>query len=120
MEIIIKDFKSHYNVALGKVVTSQRQYNEEIKRGGYIPYEQAQEQTAATLAKRNEFHISKDAQDWMRDVKSSSDRKGNVKLSDRQIAAMKERGTMTNRENPALKAAQQDADRRLPECYRGK
>lgn len=116
--IIVKDFKPHYNSALDKVITNERQYKEEMKRGGYIPYEEAQERVASAKAKRDQFRVSKDAQDWMRDVKSSSDRKGNVKLSDRQIALLKEKGTMTNRENPALKEAQATMDRRLPAAYR--
>ena len=117
--IIVKDFKAHYNSALGKVITSQRQYNEEIKRGGYIPYEEAQERTAKLVESRKQFKVSDEAQGWMREVKSVADGKGNVKLSDRQIQAMKDRGTMTNKENPALKAAQAEMDSRLPAHYRG-
>ena len=116
--IIVKEFKPHYNSAFGKVIRNEREYKEEMKRGGYIPYEQAQEQTAARKRERDKFSISDDAKEWMKNVRSSADRKGNVKLSDRQIDMLKERGTMTNRENPALKEAQKEMDRRLPEHYR--
>jgi hypothetical protein len=120
MEIFIKNFQPHYNSAFGKVIKNERQYKEEMKRGNYIPYEEAQQRTAALVEERSRFQVSEDAIDWMRDVKSKADRKGNVRLSDRQIQAMKDRGTMTNRENPVLKAAQSEMDSRLPEYYRNK
>ena len=113
MEIIVKNFTPHYNSALGKVITSERQYKEEMRRGDFIPYEAGQERTAAALEKRKEYRTSEKAKDWMRDVKSSADSKGNVKLSDRQIDVLKEAGTMTNRENPALKEAMANEPRRF-------
>jgi hypothetical protein len=106
MEIIVKDFKAHYNSAMGKVIRNEREYKEEMKRNNYIPYEEAQQRTAQLVESRKEFKVSEKATDWMRDVKSSADSKGNVKLSDRQIEVLKDAGTITNRENPALKAAQ--------------
>ena len=118
MEVIVKNFPAHYNSAFGKVITSERQYKEEMKKGGYIPYDQAKEQTAKRLAERRKFSVSDEAQAWMRDVRSCADKKGNVKLSDRQVGVLKEKGTMTNRENAALKEAQSVMDSRLPEHYR--
>jgi len=115
MEIIVKNFQPHYNSAMGKVITSERKYKEEMKRGGYIPYEEAQYRDKAKAEKRNRFGVSEEATEWMRGVRSKADRKGNVKLSDREITALK-KGVTTNRENPALKEAM---DRRLPENYRG-
>jgi len=103
MEIIVRSFKPHYNQALGKVVTSQRQYNEEIKRGGYIPYEECQQRVDNNLAKQAVFGVSDEAKSWMRDVQASADKKGNVRLSDRQIDVLKSKG--------------QTVDRRLPEHY---
>lgn len=112
MEIIVKNFQPHYNSAMGKVIKNERQYKEEMKRGNYIPYEEAQQRTAHLVESRKNFTVSEKATDWMRDVKSSSDSKGNVKLSDRQIEVLKDTGTMTNRENPALKAAQESYEGR--------
>ncbi len=105
MEIIVKNFQPHYNNAMGKVIRNEREYKEEMKRCNYIPYEEAQQRTAQLVESRKNFTVSEKATDWMRDVKSSADSKGNVKLSDRQIEVLKEAGTITNRENPALKAA---------------
>ena len=114
MEIIIKNFTPHYNSALGKVITNERQYKEEIKRGGYIPYEEAQERTAALKESRKNVAPSEKAVNWMRDVRSSADAKGNVKLSDRQIEVLKETGAVTNRSNPAWEEAVKKHEGR---CY---
>jgi hypothetical protein len=108
--IIVKNFTPHYNSALGKVVRNEREYKEEMKRGGYIEYERAQEITAHNLEKRNKFDVSEKAMDWMRDVKSSSDKKGNIKMSDRQIEAMNKIGKTASRESEAFKSAQAHFD----------
>ena len=43
MEVIVKKFEPHYNRALGKPITSQRQYKEEMKKGNYISYDECKE-----------------------------------------------------------------------------
>ena len=91
-EIIVKNFKPHYNIALDKVVTSERQYKEEMKRGGYISADAGNEIVKRNLEKQREFKVSKNAEQWMREVKLKSDRDGNVKLSDRQVDAMRKMG----------------------------
>jgi len=103
MEIIIKEFKPHYNVALGKVVTSQRQYNEEIKRGGYISYEEGCERAKKNQDAHQWNGISEEGREWVKGVAAKADKKGNVRLSGREVEALKSKG-MT--------------DRRLPEHYR--
>ena len=112
MEIIVKNFQPHFNSALGKVITSERQYRDEVKKGGYIPYEEAQERDRQKTEERNKFVVSDKAVEWMRSVRSSADRRGNVKLSDQQVDFLK-KGMTTNRENPVLK----QIDNRLPEHY---
>jgi hypothetical protein len=92
MEIIVKDFKPHYNLALDKAITSDRQYREEMRRGGFISQEEGDARVKANIEKRKEFKISKGAEAWMRECKMGADRKGNVKLSDRQIDAMRKAG----------------------------
>lgn len=92
MEIIVRSFTPHYNRAMGKVIKSESQYKDEMKRGGYVSYDQCKETVKNNLEKQRQFSVSSGAQEWMRDVKSSSDSKGNVRLSDRQIDALKERG----------------------------
>lgn len=104
MEFIIKQFHPHYNNALGKVITSQRQYNDEIKRGGYISYEECEDRARRTAESRRWKGVSEEARSWVKGVYSKADRKGNVKLSDREV--------------DALKAKNMKMDRRLPSHYR--
>lgn len=104
MEIIVKKFEPHYNVALGKVVTSQRQYDEEVKRGGYIPYEECEQRAERNRERHQWKGVSDEAVEWTKGVVAKADKKGNVRLSGREIEALKTAGC-------AL-------DRRLPEHYR--
>lgn len=96
MQIIVKSFQPHYNRAMGKVISSERQYKDEMKRGGYVSYDECKQTVANNLEKQRQFSVSSDAKEWMRDVKSSSDKKGNVRLSDRQIDALRSKGMSTN------------------------
>ena len=97
VNIIVKRFEPHFNRSLDKAITSERQYREEMKRGGYISYEEAKERDKNSQEKRDaeKFKVSKPVVDILRSVKDKSDRKGNVKLSDRQIDAMKKHGLRT-------------------------
>lgn len=106
MQIIVKRFEPHYNRALGKVVTSQRQYNDEMKRGGYISHDECNDRVKSNLEKQSRFSVSDDAVEWMQGVKAKADKKGNVRLSDKEISALKTKGMAV--------------DRRLPEHYREK
>lgn len=105
MEIIIKNFTPHYNVALGKVITSQKQYNEEIKRGGYIPYEQAQEVVANNLERRKKFSVSDECDVRTKNICDRGRKDGKARLNDSDIEFMKKSMTF---KNP------------LPEHYQGK
>ena len=104
MEVIIKNFEPHYNSALGKVITSRRQYDEEIKKGGYISYEEAKEQTEKNLESRRWKGVSEEAREWCKGVAAKAKRDGSVSLSGREIDALKQRNMVM--------------DRRLPEHYR--
>jgi hypothetical protein len=92
MEVIVKKFDPHYNLALDKVVTSERQYKEEMRKGGFISQERGDEIVRNNIEKRKEFKISKNAETWMREARMTADRQGNVKLSDRQVDAMRQMG----------------------------
>ena len=87
MEIIVKNWE-HYNRALGKHITSKAQYNEEMKNGGFISYDEAKTRERQPAP----FSVSRETISIMKSIKDSADKKGNVKLSDRQIDAMKKNG----------------------------
>ena len=89
--IHIKKFDAHYNRAMGKVITSERQYKEEMKRGGYVPQRQADAIAKAARAKTQRAYTPSDKS---RAIINSlnKDKKGNVKLSDRAIDGLKSMG----------------------------
>lgn len=86
--IIVKNFE-HYNRAMGKYISSQRHYEEEMKKGGYVKMEDAI--SVSNKVKRDQkrdYSLSEKARGIIETVKSSADKKGNVHLSDRTIKAM--------------------------------
>lgn len=92
MEIIVKSFTPHYNRALGKVITSERQYKDEMKRGNYISYDECKDKVNNNLKKQREWCVPNDVKEWCKEVWAQGDQKGNVKLSGRQIDALKNKG----------------------------
>jgi len=93
MEIIVKKWE-HYNRALGKHISSKRQYKEEMARGGYVPYEQGEQMAkdAQERLKKPYDGLSPKARAVIATAKLNKDKDGNVKLSDRTVDAMKEIG----------------------------
>lgn len=102
--IIVKKSHEHINSAMsnwdtpkGKYIKNEAHYKEEMKRGGYITYEQAQENAMRAEEKKRQerFKVSQPVLEVLKSVKNSADKKGNVKLSDKQITAMKKYGLKT-------------------------
>ena len=62
MDIVVKKFDPHFNRALDKVITTEKQYKDEMKKGGFVPYEQAKEQ-----ARKNREEQGKMGYDRMSD-----------------------------------------------------
>lgn len=87
----------HFNRAMNKHISSKKQYNEEMKRGGYCTFEQAER----IAAKKNAQHkggysgLSKNAQDIVNTVRQQNPK--SFKLSDRAIDAMKSLGVKFER-----------------------
>ena len=93
MEFIIKKYE-HYNRSLGKHIRSKAHYENELAKGGFVPYEKGCQ--IAETAKRRNYKpynsISKEAETLMREAKMSSDKKGKLKCSDRMIDGMRKLG----------------------------
>jgi hypothetical protein len=96
--IIVKSY-AHVNKALpnwdtphGKVIRSKDHYDYEMKKAGMVSYEQAQQM--ATGPKLKDYKLSKDAQAIIESARASADSKGNVKLSDKTVAAMIKKGAI--------------------------
>ena len=89
--IILSKFKPHVNRAMGKYISTQRQYNEEMKRGGYVTKDKADAIAKAQRAKTSKPYTPSQR---TRGIINSlhPDRQGNVKLSDRAIDGLKDMG----------------------------
>lgn len=102
--IIVKKSKEHINSAFGnwdtptgKYIRNEQHYKEEMKRHGFITYEEAMDRKRAKeeAQAKERFKVSKPVLSILKSVKDSADKKGNVKLSDRQVDAMKKHGLKT-------------------------
>jgi hypothetical protein len=90
--IIVKKY-DHYNRAMGKHISSRREYENEMVKGGYVTFEKSQ-QLCKDFRDKEEKQtysgLSKKASSLLNSV--NPDKKGRIRLSDRQISAMKEVG----------------------------
>ena len=89
--IITKKFKSHYNRAMGKYIHTERQYKEEMKRGGYCSQEEATARAKQARRKSARAYIPSEKSKAILNS-LNPDRKGRVKLSDRAIDGLKSMG----------------------------
>ena len=91
--IIVKDY-DHYNRVLNKRIRTKHQYNDELKRQGYVPQEVADD-LARNYEERKEnvkYKVSDKAREVLNAARARADKKGNVKLCDRTIEGMREVG----------------------------
>lgn len=86
----------HYNHALGKFIEGKAHYIAEMKRGGYIPTELAEEWAQEYDKKHppKEYKLSTKAEEIIKSLKLTADKKGNIKLGGRAIQALKEIGAI--------------------------
>ena len=102
-EIIVKDYE-HFNKAFkswdtpkGKYIRTKHEYNEAMKREGFVSQERAEQLYEKRTRKRQETHkrkLSRKARDIIRSAKP--DKNGKVKLGTRQIKALEEMGIEFN------------------------
>lgn len=93
MNIIVKKYE-HYNRSMGKYISSRAEYENEMAKGGYIPFEKAE---VLAEQRRKEIYkpyngISEKALKLCKSAKDVADRKGNIKPSDRLIDGMRDCG----------------------------
>ena len=86
--IIVKRYE-HFNRAMGKYIGSKRQYDEEMAKGGYIPYEQCQQQVAINAEKQKYTGISEKAKKLCYEIKHLGDKNGNIKITPSLAKRMK-------------------------------
>lgn len=93
--IIVKKYE-HFNRALpnwnspqGKYIGSKRQYEEEMARGGFIPFKEVEPKTSKWIP-------SADLQKTISEVKSMADRKGNIYPTEKYVRKLKSMGVNIN------------------------
>lgn len=93
MEIIVKKWE-HYNRALGKYIKSKRHYIEEMKKGGFVSYDEGCRLAEQAQSKNRKAYkgLSPKAEAIVKSAQMTRDSKGRVKVGNRMIDAMKEVG----------------------------
>jgi len=76
---------------MGKTITTRKQYDEEMKRGGYTTQEKARD-LANKARKKSSKTYTPSAKARAIINSCNKDRKGRVRLSDRQIDGLKSMG----------------------------
>jgi hypothetical protein len=91
--IIVKEYQ-HFNRAMGKFITSKNHYEQEMAKGGYVPYEKAEQmaEIARENSKKKYDGLSAKTMKFFGEVKQMADRKGNIKVSQRYIQGLKDHG----------------------------
>lgn len=95
MQIIVKKYE-HFNTSLpnwttpkGVYVKSKDHYDRLCKESGMVPYEKIEYKS-----NRKEYTLSHKAKEIIKAASQVKDKKGNVKLGDRTIDAMKSIGAI--------------------------
>ena len=90
--IIVKNYE-HFNRAMGKHITSKKQYKEEMAKGGYVTFKEGERLASKHKKENRQTYDNPKSMDLIRDVSMMKpDKHGKIKLSGRQIEAMKKAG----------------------------
>lgn len=91
MEIIVKKY-DHFNRTLNKHITSKKQYKEEMRKQGYVSWEEGERLAKkAREEAQKKYQISEKALGVIKSAKQMS-RDGKIKCGDRLIEGMREVG----------------------------
>ena len=91
--IIVRNYE-HYNRAMDKYIGSKRQYEYEMVKGGYMPFDKAEQlaELAREKQKQNYKKLSDKAMTFLRETKNMADKKGNIKPGNRFVDGLKKVG----------------------------
>lgn len=105
--IIVRNYE-HYNKAIGKYITSKRHYEQEMAKGGFVPFEKAEQMAENARSHMHKpYVLSEKTKKFLGEIKMLADRKGNIKPSDNFIKGLQEHGVKVD--------CQYD---KLPKAYR--
>lgn len=100
--IIVKNYEHinrsfpHWDTPKGKYIRSKKHYLEEMKRGGFVAYEEGARIAEQTYHKNDYKGLNPVAENVIKAARLISDSKGRIKPSDRLIEGMKEVGVKFN------------------------
>lgn len=97
-KIIVRNYEHtnrsfpNWDTPKGKYIRSKRQYEEEMKRGGFVDFEQGNRVAEQTNKYLDNRELTPKAQAVIKAARLQTDRKGKIKPSDRLLDGMKEVG----------------------------
>ena len=91
--IIVKKYE-HFNRSLDKYISSKAQYEKEMIKGGYVPFEQGEEMAlqAREKARKKYDGLSEKTMKFLHQVKDMADKKGNIRITDGFVQGLRENG----------------------------
>lgn len=91
MNIIVKRYE-HYSHALGKYIGSKKQYDYEMKKGGFVSFEQGEQMAKLTRDRqRKEYDkLSPEKMRFLNRAKDRADKNGNIEVTDGFVKDVKE------------------------------
>jgi len=87
-----KGFFPHYNSAMGKYIHTKEDYRNEMKKGGYVPYDPKVE------PKKKPYKVSDDTRSLVKAIKRQSDSKGNFNPSGSLKGELRRRGALKTKD----------------------
>ena len=103
MEIIIKRYEhinrafNNWDTPKGKYISSKKQYEEEMKRGGFVDYEKGCRIVEQANLKNSQYKgLTPQAENVLKAARLQTDSKGRIKPSDRLLDGMKKVGVNFN------------------------
>lgn len=98
--IVKEDYRyAHYNRALGKHIKDRAHYEREMVKGGYIPYEVAQD-ILKDKERKKEIKHNPELVGFLRHLYSKRRKNGEIKLEPGEIAWMEKFGVSFQRYLP--------------------
>lgn len=102
-----KRFKPHYNSALGKMIHTKDDYLKEMKKGGYVPYDDVKD----SEPKRKEYKPSQWSMEMQKQIRLDTDSKGNYTPSGAFKAELIKRGTLSADSNLKARLGNMDSSK---------
>lgn len=101
--IIVKNYE-HYNRAMGKWIGSRKEYEKEMVKGGYLPFDKAEQMAEQARARNHKPYdgLSEKTMRFLYQAKGRADKKGNIKIDEGFVQGLKDSGVRVNNDYDKL------------------